>query len=393
MMVLIGKILLGLSLVAAVCIFAVDFFFWITDRYCRFHIGRWPNPQVWEEAVLRVTRKWAKKAPTVKITDNTRYILLDMIGGRYHSHSIQSWQNSALILGLLENGELDTARSAAARFVDSSGNWRTPPTTGDSATLAYAILKTTEDPLSVKPAMDHMISVIQKQIDRTGLIAYTRPDDSERYVDTLGLICPLLALYGRTYAQYEYEELAYDQLRFYHDHGLLSGCSLPNHAIHAESTLPLGVYGWGRGTAWYVLGLLDTYCSLSNEEMKREVLGWIEEAADNYLRFQRSDGGFGSIMQIVTTYDSSATAVLAWFYRKSAQLLHKAEYANCSDRCLTKLRKMTRITGKIDGCQGDTKCIGIFSQTYDIMPFAQGFTVRAISLQRKELRNGNEIQN
>lgn len=48
-----------------------------------------------------------------------------------------------------------------------------------------------------------------------------------------------------------------------------------------------------------------------------------------------------------------------------------------ADRCLDKLRSVTRITGAIDWCQGDTKGIGIFAQTYDIMPFAQGLTLRS----------------
>ena len=38
----------------------------------------------------------------------------------------------------------------------------------------------------------------------------------------------------------------------------------------------------------------------------------------------------------------------------------------------------TRMTGAIDWCQGDTKGIGVFSQMYDTMPFAQGMALRAV---------------
>ena len=384
MITLILKILVGLFLLAAICIFAVDGFFWLLDRYCRFHIGRWPDPQEWEEAVCRVARKWARKTPTVKITDNSRYMLLDMLNGRYRSQSIQSWQTAAVILGLLEKGELETAGSTASRFLNSSGNWRKVPVAADSSILAYAILKAAENPQKVKPAMDFMIALIERNIDKNGTIAYTNSADPNRYVDTLGLVCPFLALYANTYGCPEYEVLACNQLRFYHDRGLLTGCALPNHAIHVQTKLPLGVYGWGRGVAWYVIGLVDTYASLTDQALKREVLGWIREAAEAYRPFQRQDGGFGSILQISTSYDSSATAALAWFYGHCARLLQCEAYAACADRCLAKLRGVTRITGKIDWCQGDTKGIGIFAQTYDIMPFAQGFALRAINLQNKE---------
>ena len=47
--------------------------------------------------------KWLKHTPTVKITDNSRYMLLDFVCGKYKSQSIQSWQKAALILGLLES--------------------------------------------------------------------------------------------------------------------------------------------------------------------------------------------------------------------------------------------------------------------------------------------------
>lgn len=392
-MILLLKALIVLFVIAAATIFAVDGFFWLVDRYCRFHIGRWPDSQVWEEAVYRVARKWSRKTPTVKITDNSRYILLDMLSGRYRSQSIQSWQNAAIILGLLEKGESDTARNAALRFLDGSGNWRKAPVAVDSSMLAYAILKAAEDPQAVKSAMDAVIALICRNVDTNGLISYTTPGDPHRYVDTIGLVCPFLALYANTYGCPEYEEMACDQLRFYHRYGLLTGTNLPNHAIHGDTKLPLGVYGWGRGVAWYVLGLLDTYFSLICQERKQEVLGLITSAAEDYLRFQRNDGGFGSILQIHSSYDSSATAVLAWFYGHCAHLLQKEDYGVCAARCLRKLRSMTRITGKIDWCQGDTKGIGIFSQTYDIMPFAQGFTLRAISLQKKEQFHETKIQN
>lgn len=103
------------------------------------------------------------------------------------------------------------------------------------------------------------------------------------------------------------------------------------------------------------------------------------EALDNYAEFQREDGGFGSIIQKKDTYDSSATAVLSYMYILGYKTTGKKLYKTVSDKCLAKLRSVTRITGKIDYCQGDAKAIGVASQTYDIMPFAQGFVMRTIS--------------
>ena len=69
---------------------------------------------------------------------------------------------------------------------------------------------------------------------------------------------------------------------------------------------------------------------------------------------------------------------MAYFYRCCGELFEEERYHRVADRCLDKLRSVTRITGAIDWCQGDTKGIGVFAQTYSVMPFAQGLTLRAM---------------
>ena len=57
------------------------------------------------------------------------------------------------------------------------------------------------------------------------------------------------------------------------------------------------------------------------------------------------------------------------------------KYKQVAEKSMKKLLSCTRITGAIDWCQGDTKDIGVFAQTYDLMPFAQGMTLRALNLK------------
>ena len=129
---------------------------------------------------------------------------------------------------------------------------------------------------------------------------------------------------------------------------------------------------------------MDSFENMEDLSRREQLKAWIEEAAEGILSFQRQDGGFGSIVQSSKTYDSSATAVLAWFYARCAELFDRPAYAEAAEKCLQKLLKCTRVSGAIDWCQGDTKGIGVFSQTYDIMPFAQGMCLRAIhTLERK----------
>lgn len=382
-------IILFLFLIVAFAIFIVDFVFFLKDRYCRFHIGRWDNFNLWCDKIKKVCEKWVINTPTIRKFDNSRYLLLDILQGKYRSSSIQSWQTAALMLGLFESNDEKIINQILTQYISKDGNWINKPIAVDSSMLSYAILKCVKNPYEIKPAMDFMIKIVEQNIDENGLISYTRgKNNPDRYVDTLGLVCPFLMLYSKTYNISYYSNLAYKQLEFYYNYGLLKDTYLPNHAIDANTKLPLGVYGWGRGTAWYILGLLDTYLEMDDCSEKIVLKGWIENSINSYYKFQFSDGGFGSIIQNKNTYDSSATATLAYFYLKWYSLYGNLKHKEVAERCLRKLLSVTRITGAIDWCQGDTKGIGIFSQIYDIMPFCQGMTLRAINLLKEEL-NGN----
>lgn len=361
--------------------YGIDYCFYLKNRYCRFHIGRW-DKETWEEAIERIARKWLRRTPTVKITDNSRYILLDIINGKYRSSTIQSWQKAALILGLLNSNNLESqeeAKEAVEKLIDSTGNWKNAPVAVDCGMLSYAVLKAASNTLKIKPAMDYSIGIIKKNINEKGMVSYTGGiDNPDMYVDTIGLVCPFLALYAKLYNNSEWEDIAFYQIKVFHQYGLYQDTALPNHAFHIETKLPLGVYGWGRGTAWYLIGLMDTYEHLQNEGYKNCCRKWIFEAAEKYVVYQREDGGFGATLQRMQTYDSSATAAIAWFYSCCYKIWPNEKYKQITERCMRKLLLCTRISGAIDWCQGDTKDIGVFAQTYDVMPFAQGMALRAL---------------
>lgn len=380
-------IILLLLLVICLINYGVDFYFYLKNRYCRFHIGRWNNRNEWYRAVEKCAVKWAKQTPTVKITDNSRYMLLDLVSGKYRSNTIQSWQKAALILGLLDSKDIDyrkIAKETAMGLIDENGNWKTKPVAVDCGMLSYAVLKACNDPKMVKPAMDYSLEIIRNNINDEGMISYAGgKENPEMYVDTLGLACPFLMLYAQTYDVPELEKVVFHQLDMYHRYGMYSNTALPNHAFNIKTKMPLGVFGWGRGTAWYFIGLMDSYSLMQEQFHKEQVFQWLVESAECYLSLQRSDGGFGATLQRMQTYDSSVTAAMAWFYARMNALQSDARYVEASDKCIGKLMKCTRITGSIDLCQGDTKGIGIFAQTYDIMPFAQGMVLRAVNIKNE----------
>lgn len=151
--------------------YGIDYFFYLKNKYCRFHIGHW-NRNDWEQAIEKRAIKWLRRTPTVKITDNSRYMLLDFLNGKYKSNTIQSWQKAALILGLLENESKEVqkvARKTAESLIDVTGNWKKKPVAVDCGMLSYAILKAVPDKYTLL-----RVRVIELFTENKGRYGYRR---------------------------------------------------------------------------------------------------------------------------------------------------------------------------------------------------------------------------
>ncbi len=350
-------------------------------------MGRLKSPDKHAQAVTCICRKWAVKTPVLRIRKPCRYLLIDRIRGRYGKTMVQSWQRAGCILGLLDAGGAeneDAAKRALSACLTERGSWAAPVNRIDYAMLAYAVLRAERNSARIKPAMDAMLNCLNDNLCADGMLSYSvGKTGRKRFVDTLGLACPFLARYGRVYGKPEYMSLAVHELGTYRERGLVQG--LPMHCYDAESGLPIGIIGWGRGAGWYMLGLADTWDELPDGTGKNEVMGWLIEEADRLMAFERKDGGFSATLQTMEQYESSATAMLGYVYAHLADISGEKKYRDVAERCLGRLRLATRIDGVVDECQGDTIAPGIMSERYAEMPFAQGMTLRLIAaLARKK---------
>ena len=158
---------------------------------------------------------------------------------------------------------------------------------------------------------------------------------------------------------------------------------IPSHTYVVSTGLPAGLYGWGRGLAWYAIGLLDTWRALPDSHPgKADLTASVVSFATMSLAFQNANGSWcWQITNSSSRFDSSTTAVLAWFLSEATVLpsLEVAALAG-SANALAYLRTVTRRTGAIDFSQGDTKSIGVYSQHFDVLPFTQGFCLRALTI-------------
>jgi unsaturated rhamnogalacturonyl hydrolase len=372
-------------------IFFVDFIFSFSTWQSRIKIGRFSNDELWKEKVKIIAVRWLKKTPTVKVTDNDRLIIIDILRGNYKRNAIQSWQEAALLLGLNEyqksTNDADVNASIAS-FVSSKltsqGHWIVKPTEVDSVILGYAFLKLDNfDFIKNRPAFDFLYEMILNLKGADGTVAYRKHTSDYRYVDTIGFIAPFLVRYGLLFHQPEAVALGINQIRVFNAHGMLASHFIPCHAYNINTNLPVGLFGWGRGLGWYAVGLIDAWSELTETHPEKdEVTQMVIAFAKMALSFQNDNGSWNwLITNRQSQFDSSATATLAWFFAKAkaiTSIADKSEQAKV--KALHYLKQVTRRDGVVDFSQGDTKSIGVHSQHFDVLPFTQGFCLRTLSI-------------
>ncbi|MCF2937409.1 glycoside hydrolase family 88 protein [Paenibacillus alkaliterrae] len=378
-----------LLMTAAVIVF-IDVLPLIKDWLGRIHIGRFSNTNEWNSSITKAGMRWLNHTPKIKVTDNTRLVVIDMLKGNYTKNAIQNWQEAALLLGLAEyaeknkNPELEHEIAAYLNTkFDREGQWKQKPEHIDAVILSYAVMKLSFINIDrYKLAFDYTWELIKEHIGEDGTVLYRKSMENYRYVDTIGFICPFLVAYGIRYNKEACVQLAVKQVQQYVQFGMLENHYIPSHAYHIKSRLPLGLYGWGRGSGWFALGLIDSWMELPTEHNSKPVLEeFIKRFAGAILTFQRVDGNWNwTVTRSESRPDSSTTATLGYFLLQASQIEEIAEKCTeGAERAVRYLMKVTRRNGAVDFSQGDTKDIGVYSMLFNILPFTQGFCIRMVN--------------
>ena len=350
----------------------------------RIHIGRYDNKDIWKNVIAKESIKWLNNTPKIKVTDNTRLVIIDKLKGNYSKSAIQHWQHAALLLGLNEGGD-NKANESINKYLnshfDGNGQWKEKPEFVDCAILSYAIMKyDTAD--KYKPSLDYTYELIKELVGEDNTVKYRESMPNYRYVDTVGFISPFLVKYGLKYNDEKAIELGIKQITEYYKYGFDSDNNIPFHAYDVNNKYKLGLCGWGRGLGWFAIGLIDAWRELPNNNKYKNILEEIViKYANTILKVQLDNGGFGwTVTRKETRIDSSTTATLGYF------LVCASEIEEITESCLEGYNKaikylmsVTKKNGEIDFSQGDTKDIGVYSMLFDILPFAQGFALRAIN--------------
>ncbi|MEK3881788.1 glycoside hydrolase family 88 protein [Paenibacillus sp. PL2-23] len=393
----------GLLIIAMLSVVAIDIGLVSREWFGRIRIGRFHQTLEWNEAITVAGIKWLNHTPTIKLTDQSRLVVIDMLRGNYKRNAIQHWQEAALLLGLSEYlryndnpSMVNEIQKYMQKHFHTNGAWKQKPQFIDVGILAFSLMKLPViEESRYKPALDEVWSLIQSHIGKDGTVAYRKHMEHYRYVDTIGFICPFLIRYGLRFGKKECVALAVKQLEQYEKFGMLEKLYLPGHAYHIDTGAPAGLYGWGRGLGWYAIGLIDSWMELpDHHEYKHTLETMVRKFSKTVIQYQHPSGYWTwSVSRYESRADSSTTATLAWFLEQASNIpeLHKV----CREgvqKAKDYLLKVTRRNGAVDFSQGDTKDLGVYSMHFSILPFTQGFAIRLANANRKHevSRNGKE---
>lgn len=373
-------------------ILAIDFLPQFYTWQSRIHIGRYDAIDKWNDRILEKSLLWLKKTPTITLTDNKRLIIIDIIKGNYKRAAIQHWQEAALLLGLNEAFVKTNSVSIRKNIeqyiagkIDKNGFWKENPKEIDGVILAYAIISIKSiDHDKIKPGYDYIYNLILSLKGKDGTIAYKNYSTNYRYVDTIGFICPFLINYGVKFHVEEAVTMGIKQITEFNKYAMLNDTFIPCHTYLVESKIPTGLFGWGRGLGWYAIGLIDSWTALPDTyQYKNKLTESVIAFAKMAVHFQNENGSWNWIVSVKEARsDSSTTATLAWFFANASQIESIREISlDAKSKALQYLMSVTKRDGAVDFSQGDTKGIGVHSQHFDILPFAQGFVLRTLNFK------------
>lgn len=379
------SVLIIILLLIALIVLGFDFLDTALNWLGRIKIGTITDDAEWIKATRKVIDRWLDgRMPKVPVDENRRLKIIYKIKNIGKTESTAYWQDAAVLKAASAIGNRDEgAFRILDAYIDSdTGEWESKPERVDCAMLAYELLCCDYiDNDMIRPAMDYVADFLEALYNEYGTVPYNVNASDVHFVDTVGMICPFLMKYAIVYNEPRFVDIAIDQIKEYRKYGFDKETKIPCHCFNAETKAPLGIYGWGRGCAWWAIGITDSLKALTESKTynieKVMLLKYCVEFAAVMKNYQREDGAFTRMIFTSSLEDSSAGAMLAYCFAYIAKLTESDEFEDCCKNVLRHLKTCTRRNGVIDYAQGDTRGIGFYSDSLRVVPAAQGFAVAA----------------
>ena len=296
-----------------------------------------------------------------------------------------------MVADIYAGGRLDVLEKFYARYLTSEGRFRFSLKYVDDAlhgeVLLYLYKKTGNQ--KYRQASDEIFYWLLGQYRRSKTTLPYRDKISVRFVDTLGMIIPFLFEYNAQFVNKDAQELAVLHMEDFILFAVEKRSGLPFHGYNVEfSNMPTGLFSWGRGVGWYVLGLVEVLTQLTSSNTKFEFFQQSFIKLANTVRdLQKKDGGWGDIINISTSkYDSSATAMILYAFKKAMMAgIIDPSYQDMLSQGFHRLQGSTTKAGVVLDSQGVCMGLNKHSGVFSFTPYSQGMVLAATSVMIFEL--------
>jgi len=296
------------------------------------------------------------------------------------------WPNACLASGLIaahgslhDDEDLAAVVAFADAIVDGEGAFREPFSSVSNAMIGFSLVdlfERTGDARYRKAAAAAVEFLTETHVKTpSGTLPYSTGQPSLVLVDTLAMVCPLLARYGNRFAAPAATELTLRQLREFLAQGVNARSGLPFQAFAIDGPQDLGMHGWTRGTGWLAVALVDTLAAFPRDDEARA------ELADTLLRlveavqpFQTDEGLWRwAVPAAGGILDTSGSAMIGYAVAKAVQLgvLDESHLA-MAEQIAAGVARLTRPDGTVDKAQGECIDVGLYPATTAPAPWAQG---------------------
>jgi unsaturated rhamnogalacturonyl hydrolase len=219
----------------------------------------------------------------------------------------------------------------------------------------------------------------------TGALPYRTNNPEVVLVDYLGMICPFLARYGKTFKSETSLDLSSFLLEDFLSNGMDRSSGLPYHGYRCDTGEKLGIIGWGRGVGWLLIGLVDTLAYLDQSSEKfLSLKDKFSTLIDASIVLQNKDGYYNWMLSATEgQIDTSATAMIGYSIKRAIDLgFLDNEYLGHAENAYQALLESTR-DGLIYDSSAECHGLGMYPQRYEWNAWGQGFgTAFALIMQR-----------
>jgi len=266
-------------------------------------------------------------------------------------------------------------------LLDGDGQFRVPFTTVDQCMLGQSLLRLNEQ--NGSPRLECAIQQIADFLtvrhvrSHGGSLPYRQERPRIVLVDTVGMICPFLAAYGRAFGSSEALGLAVRQMDEFIEKAIEPRSGLPFHGFDTVTQQPLGPVGWARGTGWLVTGIACSLQPLRNHDQQAysRLRLFLDGIIARLHNLQAKNGCFTWLLNFDSASpDASGTAMIGY-----AALVAAAGGAVSSEvalpvaeAALKGLITFTRKDGYVEQGQGECIDVGLYPDVFGPTPWTQG---------------------